>query len=304
LSEKKNSRVREIAVDAWKDVWNRPAMWVILAASSIPLVFLVNFFLPSLFTIPAFSQTTYMGLQLAGYCVCFSLLFLFWCMACFYFDDQVRGKGKLSYGGAYARMKGWSLPSLWAGLVSGLVRVFAIMAAQIALSFVMSFLIGGETSDTSLQILYYVYFYLNFVVADLIIVLIVLIPQMLCLEGGRKVEEVLRTSYRLVRDRYRDALMLLIIPDLIAGTFYLGAALLEGELSLGAYITPVLLLLVALLEGGKTVFVAAAFNRFYYQILEEEKKKKAGKGKKPTTRQPARKQPSAKAPARKQVRKR
>jgi hypothetical protein len=297
LPDKERSLVREVAVNAWRDIWGRPAMWLLLAVSSIPLIFLVNFFLPSLFTIPAFSQTIYMALQMVGYCICFALLFLFWCMAVFFFDDEVRGKGKLSYGGAYSRMRRWALPSLWAGLITGLVRVFALMAAQILLSIVMGFLIGGETSDTSLQILYYAYFYLNFIVADLIIVLVIMVPQMLCLEGGMKVEEVLRASYRLVKERYRDALILLIIPDLIAGTFYLGAALLEGEFSLGFYITPILLLFVALLEGGRTAFVAAAFNRFYYHILEEEKKKKKT-GKKSATKQQVRK-PAAK----KQVRK-
>lgn len=280
-------------------------MWLILALSSIPIIFLVNFFLPSLFTISAFSQTTYMIMQLVGYCICFALLFLFWCMAVFFFDDEVRGKGKLSYRGAYGRMLGWARPSLWAGLVTGLVRVFALMAAQIVLSMVMGFLVGGTTSDTSLQILYYAYFYLNFIVADLIIVLVIMVPQMLCLEGGMRVEEVLRASYRLVRGRYRDALILLVIPDLIAGTFYLGAALLEGELSLGVYITPVLLIFVTLLEGGRTAFVAASFNRLYYHIVEEEKKKKK-KGKKPAAKQAARKPPArasgGKTPPKKQVR--
>jgi hypothetical protein len=284
-------------------------MWLLLAVSSIPLVFLVNFYLPSLFGISAFSQTIYMVLQLVGYSICFALFFLFWCMAVFFFDDEVRGKGKLSYGGAYARMKGWALPSLWAGLVAGLVRVFAIMAAQIVLSIVMSFLVSGETAETSLRILYYVYFYLNFIVADLIIVFVILIPQMLCLEKGRRIQDVFQASYRLVKERYRDALILLIIPEFIVGTFYLGAAILEGNLSLGRSITPVLLLFVALLEGGRTAFLAASFSRFYYHILEEEKKKKKAKPKKQAAakqqgkKQAPGKQPAKKTPAKKQAKK-
>lgn len=298
MSNEEHSLVRGIAIDAWKDVWGRPGMWLLLAASSIPLVFMVNFFLPSLLSIPAFSQATYMVLQLVGYGVCFALLFLFWCMAVCYYDDQARRRGRLSYGGAYAKMAGWARPSVWTGLIIGLVRVFALMAAQIVLSFVMSFLVSGETTDTSLRILYYVYSYLNFVVADLVIVLVALVPQMLCLEGGNKVEEVLRASYTLVRERYRDAFILLIIPDLIVGTFYLGAALLLAEFSLGAYVAPLLLLFVALLEGGKTAFLAAAYNRFYYHVLEEEKRKKKSKaGRKPGADQAASKKPAAKRPA-------
>ncbi|RJP30135.1 MAG: hypothetical protein C4536_10625 [Actinobacteria bacterium] len=300
MPSKERSLVRGIAVDAWNDIRKRPLMWLILAASSIPLVFLVNFFLPSLFGMSAFSQTTYMVLQLAGYAICFALFFLFWCMAVYYFDDETRGKGRKSYAGAYERMKGWSLPSLWAGLVAGLIRVFALMAAQIVLSMVMSFLVSGETTESSLRVLYYVYFYLNFIVADLVIVFIVLVPQMLALEGGRRVEEVFRASYRLVKERYRDALILLIIPEFITATFYLGAAILEGNLSLGRSITPVLLLFVVLLEGGRTAFLAAAFNRFYYHILEEEKKKKKAKPKKQGAAQPAaKKRPPGKQQPRK-----
>ncbi|MDD3718467.1 MAG: hypothetical protein PHP28_07380 [Actinomycetota bacterium] len=309
MASQERSLVRGMAIDAWKDVWGHPAIWLLLAASSIPLAFLDNFFLPSLYTIPAFSQTVYMALQLIGYCLCFAVLFLFWCMAVFFFDDEVRGKGKLSYRGAYARMTGWARPSLWSGLVVGLVRVFALMAAQIVLSIVMSFLVSGGTTDTSLRILYYVYSFLNFVVADLVIVLVVLVPQMLCLEGGMKVEEVLRASYRLVRERYRDAFILLIIPDLIAGVFYLGAAMLLGEFTLGIYVAPLLLLVVALLEGGKTAFLAAAYNRLYYHILEEEKKKKKSKGGKksgagrPAAKKPAGKGSGGKGSGGKQVRK-
>ena len=301
MASKERSLVRGIAIDAWKDMRKRPLMWLLLAASSVPLVFFVDSFLPSLIEIPAFSQTTYMILWLSGYTICFTLFFLFWCMAVYFYDDFVRGRGKLSYRGAYERMKGWALPSLWAGLLTGLVRVFALMIAQQVLVIVLGFLISAETSEASLRVLNYIYFYLNFIVADLLIVFIILVPQMLALEKGRKIDEVFRASYRLVKERYRDGLMLLIIPELIIATFYLGGALLMGNISLGNAIAPALVLFVSLLEGARTAFLAAAFNRFYYHILEEEKKKKRAKpkkqagGKKPSGKQQARKKTAGKS---------
>jgi hypothetical protein len=309
LASKERSLVRDIAANAWSDLRRRPLMWLLLAAFSIPLVFLVDFFIPDLFNIPAFSQTTFMILWLSGYAICFALFFLFWCMAVYFYDDEVRGKGKKSYAGAYESMKGWALPSLWAGLLTGLIRVFALMVAQQLLVIVMGFLVSGETSEASLRILNYVYFYLNFIVADLVIVFVMLVPQMLGLERGRKVEEVFRTSYRLIKERYRDALIILIIPELIVATFYLGAAILVGNLALGRSIAPAMLLFVALLEGGRTAYLAAAYNRFYYHILEEEKKKKKGKSKKQSggkpaaKKQPVGKQKSQKKPAGKQAKK-
>ncbi len=299
MPSSERSMVRGIALDAWNDIRKRPLMWLLLAASSIPLVFLVDSFLPSLIDIPAFSQTTYMILWLSGYAICFALFFLFWCMAVYFYDDAVRGKGRLSYRGAYERMKGWALPSLWAGLLTGLIRVFALMVAQQLLVIALGFIISAETSEASLRILNYVYFYLNFIVADLVIVFVVLVPQMLTLEGGRKVEEVFRTSYRLVKERYRNALMLLIIPELLIATFYLGGAMLMGNLSLGYSIAPALVLFVSLLEGGRTAFLAAAFNRFYYHVLEEEKKKKKAKPKKQGAGKAAAGKPSGKQQARK-----
>ncbi|MBN2025572.1 MAG: hypothetical protein JW854_02245 [Actinobacteria bacterium] len=280
MASKERSLVREIAAKSWQDIRRRPLMLLLLAASSIPLVFLVDFYIPELFNIPAFSQTMFMILWLSGYAICFALFFLFWCMAVYFYDDEVRGKGRDSYAGAYDRMKRWALPSLWAGLLTGVIRVFALMVAQQVLAMAISFIVSAETSDASLRILNYVYFYLNFIVADLVIVFIMLVPQMLGLEGGSKVEEVFRTSYRLVKERYRDALILLIIPEFIIATFYLGAALLVGYLSLGRSIAPAMLLFIALLEGGRTAYLTAAFNRFYYHVLEEEKKKKKGKPKK------------------------
>jgi hypothetical protein len=262
-------------------------MWLLISASSVPLAFLSNFYLLRLQYIPAFSPTTYMILQFVGYCTCFVLFFLFWCMAVYFYDDKVRGKGGLSYGGSYLRMKGLSRPVVWIGLICGLIRALALMVAPLLLSMLFSFLISGETSEATLQVMSYVYFYLTFIVADLLIVFIVLVPQMLCLEGGRTVEVVLRASYNLIKERYRNALILLIIPEVIAATFYLGAVILADQLRLGMELTPLLLAFVALLEGARTAFVAAAFNRFYYHVLEEEKKKRKAKSRKQAAKKKA-----------------
>ena len=233
MADKERSLVREIALGAWRDIAGSPRMWLLISASSVPLAFLSNFYLSRLQSIPAFSPTTYMILQFVGYCTCFVLYFLFWCMAVYFYDDRVRGKGRLSYGGSYLRMKGLSRPVVWIGLICGLIRALALMVAPLLLSMLFSFLVSGETSEATLQVIYYVYFYLTFIVADLLIVFIVLVPQMLCLEGGRTVEVVLRASYNLVKERYRNALILLIIPEVIAATFYLGAVILSEQVVLG-----------------------------------------------------------------------
>ena len=275
---------RGIAVEAWRDMWRRPLMWLILSTSSLPLVFLFYFL------IPGSPATLYFVFLFVGYSVCFALYFLFWCMAVYFFDGQVRGKGGSSYGAAFGRMENWAWPSFWAGLVSGLINVLAFMTAQMVVSLVLSFLAAGNASTGGLIALTLIHFYLSYLVADLVVVFIVLVPQMLSLERGRKLEEVLRASYRLVKERYKDALVLFIIPEIVTRTLYLGASFAIYYVPGAGFIFALLLLSMAILEGGRTAFVAAAFNRFYYHVLEEEKKKRKGKSKK----QSAKKQPTKK----------
>lgn len=289
MPDKERSLVKGIALDTWGDIRKRPLMWLILAASSIPLIFFYDFFAPGLALTPAFSQTTYFIFLFVGYCTCFCIFFLFWCMAVNFYDDNVRRKGKLSYGGSYRKMVNWGLSSVWAGLVCGLVNLFAYMIAQIAVGMILSFFASGQTGEGTEVILSYLYnFFLSFLAADLIIVFIVMVPQMLFLEGGRRVEEVLKASYRLVKERYRDAILLFIIPEIITRVFFLGAYFVAISMQVQGVVFTLLLLSMALLSGARTAFVAAAFNRFYYHILEEEKKKKRkGKPKKQAARKQA-----------------
>jgi hypothetical protein len=133
----------------------------------------------------------------------------------------------------------------------------------------------------SLLALSLIHFYLSYLAADLALVLIVLVPQMLSLEKGRRAEEVIRASFRLIKERYKDALILFIIPEIVMRTLFLGASFALYYIPGAGLVFTLLLLCMALLEGGRTAFVAAAFNLFYYRILEEEKKKKRkGKPKK------------------------
>lgn len=281
--------VRGIAVDAWKDIWRRPLMWLILSASFLPMVFLINFLIPG-FVILGSPTAFYLILFFVGYSICFAFYFLFWCMAVYLYNGQVRGKGGFSYRSAFSRMEGWAWPSFIAGLVCGLIAVLAFEIAQLVTNLVLSFLAAGQTSTGSQFALSLVGYYLTYLAADLIIVFIALVPQMLALEKGRKVEEVLRASYRVVKERYRDALLLFIVPEIVIRTIFIGALFIIAKAPGGGLIFTLLLLCMTVLEAGRIAFVAAAFNRFYYHVLEEEKKKRKAK----TKKQPAKKQPAKK----------
>lgn len=266
--------VRQLASEAWRDMRGSPLMWLILSASTLPFVFLLNFLTSQA------SAGLDMALFFSGYTVCFSLYFLFWCMAVLFYDSKARDEKGASYREAYREMEGWAWPSFLAGLLCGLISVIAFMIAQLAVGLILSFLAAGQSNKGTLIALSYIYIYLGYLAADLMIVFIVLVPQMLELERGRSVEEVVRGSYQKIKEKYRDAFMLFIIPELITRTLLIGALFLISRVPGLVPIFILLLLSMALLEGGRTAFVAAAFNRFYYYLLDEEKKKRKVKPKK------------------------
>ncbi|OFW57269.1 MAG: hypothetical protein A2V52_07695 [Actinobacteria bacterium RBG_19FT_COMBO_54_7] len=275
--------VREIALEGWRDIRSRPLMLLIVSASTLPFVFLLNFLLT-----PTNSGID-MILSLGGYAVCFALYFLFWCMAVVLYDTHARSKKDASYKDAFNRMEGWAWPSFLAGLLCGLVSIIAFLIAQIVVGILLSFLAAGQTSGTSITVLQNVAIFLTYIVADAAIVFIALVPQMLQLERGRKVEEVLRASYHKIKEHYKDALLLFILPDLVTKILITGSILLILRIREYAPLFVLLLLVFSILEAGRIVFVAASFNHLYYYLLEEEKQKRKAKPKKQPQKQAKRK---------------
>ncbi len=271
--------VRELALEGWRDVRSRPLMLLIVSASTLPFVFLLNFVISSA------SGGLDLALFFSGYAICFALYFLFWGMAVIFYDGQLRQKGGASFRDAFKTMESWAWPSFLTGLIAGLVSVIAFMIAQLVVGLLLSFLVAGQSSPGRLIALSYIHFYLSYLAADLAIVFIVLAPQMLQLERGRRVEEVLRASYQKIKEKYREAFFLFIIPELVTRTLLIGALFLISRVPGVVPIFILLLLSMAVLEGFKTAFVAAAFNHFYYRLLEEDKQKRKAKPKKQPQKQ-------------------
>jgi hypothetical protein len=313
LPQEERSLVRSVLSDAWGDFWHRPLMFVLLAVSAVPLIFLTEFCISGTVLIDSTTRNISLFLLIIGYAVCFSLVFIFWCMAVLLYDYRDKSGRGLQYGYALREVSGLGRSPVWLGLIIGLVNIFAFQFAQIAVSMVLSFIASGRGSGADQQILFYILVYLSYIVTDLIMVLLIMAPQMMVFEGGRKVDEVIRASYLVVKTRYRDAAMLLIVPELVVRTLFI-ASLYALRLVPPMIAVFVFLLTLALVEGSRLAFVAAAFNRFYYHILDEEKKKKAKPGKKSgggtaAGKQPVRRQSSGKkapakqTPAKKQTRK-
>ncbi len=290
------SLARSLLGGAWGDFLRRPSALLLLTASALPLVVHSEFIIPGTVAITSAAGTISMLMGLIGYSLCYSLLFLFWCAAVFIFGDARSAGGGRAMGEALRGISSLGATAPLSGLLLGLVGVFVTQFAHIAVAMLLSYAASGQESQASGVVLSYALVYLTYIVVDLVLVLFALMPQMIVLARGGKVEEVVRASYTAVRGRYRDAVMLLIVPELVLRTLFIAAMYAVSMLS-GMYVIFAFALTMALLEGARTAFVAAAFNRFYYHLLEEEKKKPRA-ARKPSAGQAARK------PAPRQVRRR
>jgi len=264
--------VREAALRSLRDMRSYPSNWLLLCLSSLPLVFLTDFLV---FGSPS---SLFLLLLLVGYAVCYALHFIFWCLAVFRYAGR-SGWEEVSRPRALAKVRESARPVFLAGLFWGVAALVAYMAAQMVVSLILSFVVAGGASEGSLVALTFIHFYLSYLAADLLLVFLALVPQLVCLEGVTRLEEAIRSSYTLVRERYSEALKLFLIPEFAVRTAFLGISFVIYYLPGPGLIFAVLLTFLSFMEGSKTAFVAASFNRLYYLILEEKKRKK-GKGKK------------------------
>lgn len=274
MSGEERSTVRSVALLSWRDMRSYPSSWLLLCLSSLPLVFLTDFLV---FGSPS---SVFLLLLLIGYAVCYALHFIFWCLAVFRYAAGAGGEED-SGARAFMRVRSSARPVLVAGLFWGVAALVTYMAAQMVVSLVLSFVVAGGAGEGSLVALTFIHFYLSYLAADLLLVFLALVPQLVCLEGTARLEEAIRLSYGLVRERYGDSIKLFLIPELAVRTAFLGISFVIYYLPGPGLVFAVLLVLLSILEGSRTAFVAASFTRLYSRILEEKKKKsRAGGGKK------------------------
>lgn len=281
MAKREQGWLRELALPAWGDLVSFPGMWLLLSASVLPLVFLSQFLVSY-----AATTTLSLFLLLVGYAVCFCLHFIFWCVAALLYAGRVDGVngGELRKGSlrrSYRRMLESSRPVFTTGLTWGALAVMANMAGQMVISLVLSFFVAGGATPGSLVVLSTLqFFYLNYLAADLALVLVVTAPQVITMGGGRKVEETLRAAYQMVRPRYGEALKLFLLPEFVVRTLMLALFFLLPLLKARVPVLAIFLVCMSLIEGARTGFVAGAFNRFFFRVLEEERKRRAAQRKK------------------------
>ena len=237
-----------------------PRLLARVSLSTVPLNFMFYFLLPGT---PAF---LYFPLLLAGYSVNFCLLYHGWFRAASLF----KGKGSRE---APTPLSVHVRLVTWTGLAVGVLHVLGFMVAQTLTGLLVSYVAAGagEGSAVALSV---IYFYLAYLVADLVLVFLAVTPQVILYGKAVQVKAVIRESYQWIRERYRPSLALYVLPDLVVRTLYLGVSLLLYYLPRWEGFLVALLLLMALLEGAKLTFIAAAFNDFYGEGERERKKAK------------------------------
>ncbi|MEJ5186195.1 MAG: hypothetical protein WHT46_03835 [Candidatus Geothermincolales bacterium] len=251
------SRSKEAAARIFRE----PRLLALVSLASVPLNFMFYYLLPGT---PAF---LYFPLLLVGYSIAFCLLYFGWSRAAALFKE---GDAKAASASFHEKVR----PITRTGLAVGLLHVLGFMVAQTLTGFVLSYIAAGagEGSAVALSV---IYFYLAYLVADLVLVFLAVTPQVILYGKADQVEVVIRESYQWIRERYKLSLALYIIPDLVARTLYLGVSLALYYLPRWEGFLVVLLILMAILEGAKITFIAAAFQGLYG---EGERKKRKQKG--------------------------
>lgn len=268
----KDITVKHLAREAWGDMAASPGTWLLLSASAVPFVFLLHFLMGGAAT------GLSLFLLLVGYAVCFCPHFLAWCAAVRSYASRHQATGRLPADQASrGTLSPSSLPCVLTGLTWGALALVVHMAAQMATVMLLGLLLSGAGEASQAVVSAVQYFYLAYVAADLVLVLVVLAPQALGLSGSRTVEEAIRTSYRWTRERYGLGVKLFLVAELAVRTLMLVGFLLIPLLRVPGLVVGSYLVFLSLLEGTRTAFLAASFTRLYYHIMEEERRRKGKK---------------------------
>lgn len=273
---------KELFLRAWGSFRARPGVWLLLSLGSIPYLFHLYI---------SFSDPLSSLFQVLGFIFSFALVFLLWCKAAFVYGGEesvstlelLRGSGSL-----LNQQKGKFLNlSL---LISALFYVALILASQIVF-FIFAMLWSGGVLGGGRIIAEIMGTARDLLVAFLFS-LVALAPQISVsqLEEFTVIDHpmgIIRQSFMMVKQRYRRALPLYLIPEVVSAILvflfnYVATFLLEGTSrtpSFAMFIGIVIILLVvsALVAGGRVAFVAAAFDALFREIQEEEARKRKKK---------------------------
>jgi hypothetical protein len=259
----------EILRGAWSSFRSRPLVWLLVSAASVPYVFALSVGAPDIVFI-------------AGFLATFVLMFLVWCMAAYAYGGEPEAGTRVMLAEAREVLAYQWMKFLNLSVMFGL-GVFA--ATYFVLPLLLNFIVqaGKISGGLGVNIIFYYFIY---ILISLLLTLFVLAPQLAMLRHDFEDETtnpsgIFRKSYEFTKERYKRALPLVLLPELVARTAMLlfTFLLLYARDFIATYnliVIPALLVL-ALIEGARTAYIAAAFNLFLDVVEEEEKVKKKKK---------------------------
>ncbi len=259
----------EIFRGAWSSFRSRPLVWLLVSAASVPYVFALSTGAPDVVFI-------------AGFLVTFILMFLVWCMAAYAYGGEPETGTRVMLAEAREVLAYQWMKFLNLSVMFGL-GVFA--ATYFIIPLLLNFVVaaGKISGGVGVNIAFY---YLIYILISLLMTLFALVPQLATLRHDFEDETtnssgIFRKSYEFTKERYKRALPLFLLPELVARTAMLLFTFLllyvhDFIATYNLIVIPALLVL-ALIEGARTAYIAAAFNLFLDKVEEEEKVKKKKK---------------------------
>ncbi len=248
----------------------RPLVWLAVSAAGLPHVFAL--------TMGAYQALLFM----AGFLLTFVLHFLAWCMACYSYaaGPEQPTTAMLSE----ARLHLASRPTAFLYL-SSVFGIGVFFAGNFLVPLLLTMLLAALRPEGSVA-LGIILEYLRYLLVAMAVTPFALAPQLSILrhdfeEGLDSPTAPLRISYELVKERYRRALPLYLLPEVVALTCLLAFSQLayyaRDSLVSRPYLLVLLIAALALVEGARTCLIAALFNRFLDEVEAEERGKKRKK---------------------------
>lgn len=259
----------ELLRRAWSSFRSRPLVWLLVSAASVPYVFALSVGAPDVVFI-------------AGFLITFILMFLVWCMAAYAYGGEPEAGTRVMLAEArevlsYQWMKFLNLSTMFG------LGVFA--ATSLIIPMIIYF-IASTAKASGGYATFIIFSFLSYTLTALAMTFFALVPQLATLRHDFEDETtnpagVMRMSYQLIKERYKRALPLFLLPELLARTAMLLFTFLlsyahDFIATYNLVVIPALLVL-ALIEGARTAYIAAAFNLFLDKVEEEEKVKKKKK---------------------------
>jgi hypothetical protein len=263
-SQDKQTGLLSKSFNTWR---SGPWVWLFLSLASLPLIFLRMAVLGE-----SAGSHVYILLWILGELIIFCIVFLMWCLAAlfYYFGGRTSTQeiNRLWYK-AVSRDKEYFIRL---SLRFWVFQMIYIAIAGIPFVIILIVVAVVKRAETISNIVNEPWFFFamvaTYILSGFLVVRICLSPQIAMLVGQMdrvKAKATMKESILMVKKDYRRVLFMFLPPWTLGYIlYYFLGQLIRGYAS--TYLSLLLLLVMACVEGGRISFIAAGFSEYFKEV--------------------------------------